>query len=200
MTSTHYYTETITSVIIKFVPCSSPIATLGTSTTLYSTSLTTTTSTTIITQTSTAYEVIYPSTTGLGLAPTGGSGTGSGSGFGSGSGNNGMKNYPSAGGIPGSPSNGCPAVQTVTSTLPAVTVTVTTTATVTAAGSPSPSNGPFSTTSGAAPFPLPSGSGNPGPLPSGTSAPKEYEHHPKGTGHYSEGYVKPTGWPTMMGW
>ncbi|CAF9940587.1 MAG: hypothetical protein ALECFALPRED_008763 [Alectoria fallacina] len=253
MTSTLFDTTTLTSTITKYVPCSSPIATVGSST-FYSTSLTTTYSITTVTQTSTTYEVICPSTTGPGVggpAPTGGAGsppyipvvpTGgsialespgagptstpiggeSGAGSGSGSGSPGSPGAPGEGGatntaygsiptsgsgsggypgVPASPSNGCPAVQTVTST---VQVTVTVTSTAGAGGSggsgtqptsgsgPPPPNGPFSTQSGAAPFPLPGGPGSVKPFPSGTGAPSGHVP-PTGTGIPSGGYAKQTG-------
>lgn len=208
VTSTLYDTTTLTSTITKYVPCSSPIATAGTST-YYSTSLTTTYSVTTVTQTSTTYQVICPSTTsGAGsppaipFVPTGGSivlespGTaptstpvGGESGGVGGATNTAYGSMPTLGsgpggysGIPGSPSNGCPAVQTVTSTLQ-VTVTVTSTA---GAGESGSGNAPFSTQAGTAPFPLPSGSGSAVPFPSGTGA---------STGLMpSGGYQMPTAW------
>ena len=143
--------------------------------------------TTTVTQTSTTYQVTYPSITVADLGPNSTS-IGGGSGLWSNSSSSeavtstpdgsmpsarlGSEKYPVA---PGNLSNGCPAVQTVTSTVQ-VTVTVMPSvadqeaeAAVGGARSSTPaSKGPFSTTSDMAPFPIPSA------LLSGTGAPSAY--------------------------
>jgi hypothetical protein len=76
-TITHVYTSTVVQTITTFVPCSTPIATQGSST-FYSRYLTISYSTITVTYTSTSYEVVHPRTTPSDSKPTGGSGYGPG--------------------------------------------------------------------------------------------------------------------------
>lgn len=182
--------------------------------------------TSTITQTSTSYEVICPITGAGGVIPTQTPGSGpskgassilpGGYGPGSGPGGNGISSLgQSPSQIPGSGPNGnCPPQQTVTETYTKqVTVIVTAGSGgqtgipgqpgsgPSQAGSSLPgSQGPYTSQSGKAPFPVPSGSsgsGGPGtgaPFPSGTGY-HSYPH-PSGTG-FSH-YTKPTA-PVLSG-